>query len=173
MKSRTITRGCANCSVVVPLVLARSESLAARLMELGCDAKKLRINRTGVPMEGFPYLARSVPPDGAWRMIQASRFIEKKGLDTTLRAFADFRARYPKAQLVMAGEGPLEARVKRCPPPRHRSRRLFYRFSQSAGTRGGLPLCPSFLASKPDYRSWRSGRGSQLDARPWPADYRW
>jgi colanic acid/amylovoran biosynthesis glycosyltransferase len=97
---------------VVPLVLARSESLAARLMELGCDAKKLRINRTGVPMEGFPYLARSVPPDGAWRMIQASRFIEKKGLDTTLRAFADFRARYPKAQLVMAGEGPLEARVK-------------------------------------------------------------
>ena len=31
----------------VPLVLARSESLAARLVELGCAPSKIRINRTG------------------------------------------------------------------------------------------------------------------------------
>jgi glycosyltransferase involved in cell wall biosynthesis len=45
-------------------------------------------------------------------MIQASRFIEKKGLDTTLIAFADFRKKYPNAELVLAGEGPLENRLK-------------------------------------------------------------
>jgi colanic acid/amylovoran biosynthesis glycosyltransferase len=97
---------------VVPLVLARSESLAARLVELGCDAGKLRINRTGVPMEGFPYIARSLPADGSWRMIQACRFIEKKGLDTTLKAFAEFRTKYPRAQLVLAGDGPLVSQLK-------------------------------------------------------------
>jgi colanic acid/amylovoran biosynthesis glycosyltransferase len=96
----------------LPLVLARSESLAARLVELGCEASKIRINRTGVPMDGFPYLAHSPPADGAWRMIQAARFIEKKGLDITLKAFAEFRNKYPNAELILAGEGPLEDYIK-------------------------------------------------------------
>jgi glycosyltransferase involved in cell wall biosynthesis len=96
----------------LPLVLARSESLATRLIELGCNPKKIRINRTGVPMDGFPYIARSLPCDGGWRMIQASRFIEKKGLEITLKAFAEFRKKYPNAELVLAGEGPLENRLK-------------------------------------------------------------
>jgi len=96
----------------LPLVLARSESLAARLVELGCEASKIRINRTGVPMDGFPYLTHSLPAGGAWRMIQASRFIEKKGLDITLKAFAEFRNNYPNAELILAGEGPLENHIK-------------------------------------------------------------
>jgi colanic acid/amylovoran biosynthesis glycosyltransferase len=96
----------------LPLVLARSESLATRLVELGCDPQKIRINRTGVPMDGFPYFARSIPGHGGWRMIQASRFIEKKGLEITLKAFADFHKKYPNAELVLAGEGPLEKRLK-------------------------------------------------------------
>ena len=101
-----------NLLKTVPLVLARSESLAARLVELGCEPSKIRINRTGVPMEGFPYHAHPPPADGAWRMIQASRFIEKKGLDVTLKAFAEFRKRYPNAELILAGEGPLENQIK-------------------------------------------------------------
>ena len=96
----------------VPLVLARSESLSTRLVALGCDPGKIRINRTGVPMDGFPYFERFPPADGAWRMIQASRFIEKKGLEITLKAFANFREKYPNAELVLAGEGPLESRLK-------------------------------------------------------------
>lgn len=63
-------------------------------------------------MEGFPYLVHSPPADGAWCIIQASRFIEKKGLDFTLKAFAEFRKKYPNAKLVLAGEGPLEGQLK-------------------------------------------------------------
>ena len=81
-------------------------------MELGCDASKIRINRTGVPMGGFPYLVHSPPADGAWCLIQASRFIEKKGLDITLKAFAEFRKKYPNSELILAGEGPLEGQLK-------------------------------------------------------------
>lgn len=93
---------------VLPLVLARSESLADRLAALGCDRSKIRINRTGIPMDGFPALTRRPPAGGTWRIVQASRFIEKKGLFDTLEAFAIFRAQYPAAELVFAGEGPLE-----------------------------------------------------------------
>jgi colanic acid/amylovoran biosynthesis glycosyltransferase len=96
----------------VPMVLARSDSLADRLEAFGCDRKKIRINRTGIPMEGFPFVPRTAPADGAWQLIQASRFIEKKGLFVTLEAFAAFRKKYPRARLVLAGEGPLEGKLR-------------------------------------------------------------
>lgn len=96
----------------LPMVLARSRSLASRLEEMGCDPAKIRINRTGIPMEGFPEHVRTTPPDGAWHFIQASRFIEKKGLFTTLKAFATFHRTHPNAVLTLAGEGPLLDRLK-------------------------------------------------------------
>lgn len=93
--------------LVLPMVMARSESLADRLAALGCPREKIRINRTGIPMEGFPYAERQPPADGGWRFAQASRLIEKKGLDVTLMAFAAFRKNYPATHLTLAGEGPL------------------------------------------------------------------
>src|SRR6059036_2228185 len=48
----------------VPLVLARSKSLAERLLILGCPPERLRINRTGVPLHEFPFVRRDAPTDG-------------------------------------------------------------------------------------------------------------
>src|SRR5216110_762320 len=42
----------------VRLVLARSQSLADRLIQFGCSPDKLRINRTGVPLDAFPFVER-------------------------------------------------------------------------------------------------------------------
>jgi len=94
------------------LVLARSESLASSVLELGCPAAKLRIQRAGIPLDLFRYTARRKPADGAWQLLQACRLIEKKGLDSTLRAFARFLERYPNARLTIAGDGPLRARLE-------------------------------------------------------------
>ena len=88
------------------LVLARSESLASALIKLGCSPDKLQIQRTGIPLETFRYYARQRPAKGAWRLLQACRLIEKKGLEWSLRAFASFLKRYPQATLTIAGEGP-------------------------------------------------------------------
>lgn len=93
---------------VVPLVMARSESLIRRLEELGCPREKIRLNRTGIPLERFPRVVRGAPADGAWKLVQACRLIEKKGLPTTLRAFAALRAEFPRATLTIGGDGPLE-----------------------------------------------------------------
>lgn len=91
----------------LPLVLARSFSLRDRLVALGCPPEKIRINRTGIPMHAFPAMARAFPRDGRWRFVQACRLIEKKGLDVSLRAFAEFCRDYPESRFVIAGEGPL------------------------------------------------------------------
>jgi glycosyltransferase involved in cell wall biosynthesis len=91
----------------VKLVLVRSESLRRTLIDLGCDPKKIEIQRTGIPLQEFPFRERIVPQNGEWRFVQAGRLIEKKGLPVTLRAFAVFLGQHANATLTIAGEGPL------------------------------------------------------------------
>ncbi len=92
----------------VDLVLARSKSLIDALVELGCAPGKIRLHRTGIPLGEFPSRERMFPPpEGAWRLLQACRLIEKKGLATSLRAFAGFAGKHPRASFTIAGDGPL------------------------------------------------------------------
>jgi len=91
----------------VTLVLVRSESLRRALVDLGCDPKKIEIQRTGIPLEEFPFRERAIPKNGEWQFVQAGRLIEKKGLPVTLRAFSTFLKQHPNATLKIAGEGPL------------------------------------------------------------------
>src|SRR5438046_4743800 len=91
----------------VTLVLVRSESLRRAVVDLGCDPEKIEIQRTGIPLEEFPFRDRAAPQNGEWRFVQAGRLIEKKGLPVTLRAFSTFLKQHPKATLTIAGEGPL------------------------------------------------------------------
>ena len=92
----------------VPLILARSRSLERRLVSLGCPPEKIRINRTGIPLAQFPVKRRRAPANGQWRFLQACRLIPKKGLTTCLRAFALFHRENPRAELLIAGKGPLQ-----------------------------------------------------------------
>ena len=96
----------------VPLVLARSQSLANRLMQFGCPREKLRVNRTGVPLDEFPLVERQAPPNGRWRIMQACRLIPKKGVATSLRAFAVFKRDFPNAEFFIAGKGPLQSELE-------------------------------------------------------------
>ena len=91
----------------VTLVLVRSASLRRAVVDLGCDPKKIEIQRTGIPLEEFPFRDRAVPKNGEWQFVQAGRLIEKKGLPVALRAFSIFLKQHPNATLTIAGEGPL------------------------------------------------------------------
>ncbi|MDQ2918431.1 MAG: glycosyltransferase [Verrucomicrobiota bacterium] len=89
------------------LILVRSDSLKQALVRLGAAKEKIRLQRTGVPLNDFEFRPRQWPDDGAWRFLQACRLIEKKGLPTSLRAFAAFVRQYPQAHFTIAGDGPL------------------------------------------------------------------
>lgn len=88
-------------------IFVRSESLARALAGLTKDKSKITVVRTGIPLEEFRFRPRNIPPEGEWRLLQAGRLIEKKGITTSLRAFAEFAKVFPAARLVLAGEGPL------------------------------------------------------------------
>lgn len=93
------------------LAMVRSQSLWNRLLDLGCPLQKIRLQRTGIPLADFPFTDRSQPADGAWNIVQAGRFVPKKGYPRTLQAFVVFKAQWPKARLQLAGEGPLHAEL--------------------------------------------------------------
>jgi colanic acid/amylovoran biosynthesis glycosyltransferase len=88
-------------------ILARSKSLGAALTELGCPPSKISIQHAGIPLNTFRFAQRPKPANGAWQFLQACRLIEKKGLNSTLHAFAIFSEKHPHARLTIAGEGPL------------------------------------------------------------------
>jgi len=75
---------------------------------LGCPREKLRLQRTGIPLEEWQFLPRTEPRDHGWRILQSCRLIAKKGVDLTLRAFAEVLQSHPRAELVIAGSGPLQ-----------------------------------------------------------------
>lgn len=94
------------------LVMARSHSLLDRLVELGCPAEKLRMNRTPIPLEHLQPTAREAPSDGQWRLVQACRLIQKKGILTTLKALAIVKQKYPGVRYLIGGDGPLRDKIK-------------------------------------------------------------
>jgi len=98
---------------IVPLVLVRSESIGKRLVELGCAEDKIRLNRTGIPLDRFPMVERTIPIDGAWHLVQACRLIPKKGLPTALRAFQIVSKHLPNARFTIAGAGPMQPELER------------------------------------------------------------
>jgi glycosyltransferase involved in cell wall biosynthesis len=112
MNKRAYRRATIDMLSAVRRVLVRSESLRRAVINLGCDERKIEILRTGIPLDQFPFRERSVPRNGEWRLLQACRLIEKKGLPVALRAFEIFKAQYPHAILEIAGEGPLLPSLK-------------------------------------------------------------
>ena len=94
------------------LVLVRSRSLARAVAALGCSEAKIRLHRTGIPLADIAFRRRTWPNDGAWKLLQAGRLIEKKGWQTSLRAFAAFQQKYPASTFVIAGKGPMEQELQ-------------------------------------------------------------
>ncbi|PWU07484.1 MAG: colanic acid biosynthesis glycosyltransferase WcaL [Verrucomicrobia bacterium] len=92
------------------LVTCRSLDLAGKLRLLGCPPDKIRLQRTVLP--DLPFHRHLPPSDGRWKLLQIGRLIPKKGLHTTLQAFALFKQKYPDSSLTIAGQGPLRKELE-------------------------------------------------------------
>lgn len=95
-------------ATVVP---CRSNQLVSRVVRLGCPEAKTCLMRTMLP--DLPFTRRDPPVDEAWQIVQAARLVPKKGFATALHAFAAFGRQYPKATFVIAGDGPMEAELRK------------------------------------------------------------
>ena len=94
-------------------VLAEGPHMAARLHQLGAPEDRVVVHRIPVRLEAFPFSPSAAPAPGEpLVVIQACRFVEKKGVDTTIAAFSRIAHEVPHAVLWLMGSGPEEARLR-------------------------------------------------------------
>lgn len=86
------------------LGLCASQELYDLLRAQGVPAEKLRVHRLGIDVDQFVPGKRS---DEDFGVVMIGRFVEKKGFDHGLRAFAAAARSEPAMRLTIVGDGPM------------------------------------------------------------------
>jgi colanic acid/amylovoran biosynthesis glycosyltransferase len=85
------------------LFFCEGPAMASRLFAMGCPRDKVRIVKIGLDLADFPFS----PPRRSRPLVvvQAARFVDKKGVDLSIRAFAAARRRLGESELWLIGDG--------------------------------------------------------------------
>ncbi|HZG77069.1 MAG TPA: glycosyltransferase, partial [Paenibacillus sp.] len=89
------------------------EHLKKEIVRLGCPEDRIRVLYGGVDLSRFEFRPRAVEDGKKIRFLAAGRFVEKKGFDDLIRAFAEVKRRRENAKLVLIGQGPCEAQYRK------------------------------------------------------------
>ncbi|MCD4700391.1 MAG: glycosyltransferase [Candidatus Aegiribacteria sp.] len=89
------------------LFLPISERWRHRLVQLGCPSDKILVHHMGVDCEKFTFTPRILDEEGNIELVSVARFVEKKGLEYSIRAVAALMGEYPRLRYTIAGNGEL------------------------------------------------------------------
>jgi colanic acid/amylovoran/stewartan biosynthesis glycosyltransferase WcaL/AmsK/CpsK len=89
------------------LFLVVSEQGKSRLIELGCDEKKILVHRSGVDCKKFHFTLRQPSVNGQIRLVTIARLVEIKGVEYSIRAVAKLAELNPNIKYHIIGDGPL------------------------------------------------------------------
>jgi colanic acid/amylovoran biosynthesis glycosyltransferase len=90
--------------------VAVSQDLVERLLRAGADPAKLAVWHAGVAIP--PAIERSASSPGPLRILIVGRFVEKKGIEFGLQAFAELARDRPNVRLRIVGDGPPRGRYE-------------------------------------------------------------
>jgi len=95
------------------LFLPISQVWARKLVELGCDSRRIQIHRMGVDVRRYPFEPRQYRADRPLRVLTVGRMVEKKGIEYALRAVAEVAHRGIAVEYDLVGDGPLRGELER------------------------------------------------------------
>jgi colanic acid/amylovoran biosynthesis glycosyltransferase len=78
--------------------------MAEHVVSLGCPPDKIEVVKIGLDLSRFPFRPRQ--RTGPLILLQTGRFVEKKGIDVSIRAFAAAQPRLGPSELWLVGDGP-------------------------------------------------------------------
>lgn len=78
--------------------------MAEHLVSLGCPPDKVEVVKIGLDLSRFPFRPRQRTEPLI--LLQTGRFVEKKGIDVSIRAFAAAQPRLGPSELWLVGDGP-------------------------------------------------------------------
>jgi colanic acid/amylovoran biosynthesis glycosyltransferase len=91
-------------------IVAVSQFIGTRLIELGCPPEKIVVHYTGIDLAQF----RPDPTQVRQPIVLfVGRLVEKKGVSLLIAAMAQVQAEYPAAQLVIIGDGGLRCLLEK------------------------------------------------------------
>jgi len=90
--------------------IVEGPAMASDLARIGCDRDRIRIVPIGIPVEALAFAPRA--RRDRLVVVQTGRFVEKKGFDLGIAAFARARPSLGDCELVLVGDGPLRARLE-------------------------------------------------------------
>ncbi len=80
---------------------------ASRLQSLGCPKQLIRKHPVGLDVANHQFQEKVLRPGQRIEILSIARFVEKKGLEYSIRAVAKVRQRHPNLRYRIAGDGPL------------------------------------------------------------------
>lgn len=92
------------------LGLCASSELQDMLVALGVPATRLRVHRLGVDLSRFRPATRE---PGPFRVVMIGRFVEKKGFEYGIEAFAAVARDHPALELTLVGDGARAGALRR------------------------------------------------------------
>lgn len=90
------------------LFLPISQHWKQKLVELGCDEKKILVHRMGIDRSSFAFAPRPRSNPDKIRLISVCRLIEKKGLEYSIRAVAELVKTQKNIEYKIIGDGVLK-----------------------------------------------------------------
>jgi colanic acid/amylovoran biosynthesis glycosyltransferase len=94
------------------LFVPNCEYFRRRLVDLGCDAKRIEVLRSGIDCSRFQIPREPRPRVGPTRLVAIGRLVEKKGLAYAIEAVAIARRHDPGITLQIIGDGPLRSALQ-------------------------------------------------------------
>ncbi|MBU0713045.1 glycosyltransferase [bacterium] len=94
-------------------IICEGEYGKKQLIKSGCPSEKIYVNHLGIDVEKIPFKIRKWSIGETIRFCQIASFVQKKGHEYTIKAFASFLNHYPNAHLTLIGSGQLLPDIKK------------------------------------------------------------
>ncbi len=91
------------------LFLPNCDFFKKRLVKLGCDENKIVVIRSGLDCKLFQNRGKKSISSGKKKIVTVGRFVEKKGIEYSLRAVADVVEHNKDIEYSLIGDGPLRS----------------------------------------------------------------
>ena len=93
------------CALAMPVCAAFAE----RVEEMGCDAAKIHVHRSGIELEAFPFSERRLVGHEPFHVVSVARLEEKKGIRYGIEAIARVKATGRMVRYTIVGDGSLRS----------------------------------------------------------------
>ncbi len=95
------------------LFLAVSQHIKNRLIELGCDERKVLVHRSAIDCSKFHFSTRKLEQPDEIRLVTIARLVEKKGLEYSICAVAELASSRKNIRYQIVGDGALRKDLQR------------------------------------------------------------